>query len=83
MSIEKSEISICLGSACYARGNAENLKMIEDFISANKLNIAIDLVGSLCTGKCDKGPYITVNQKEFFEVDALKLEEIFEELRRK
>ena len=31
------EIKICMGSACFARGNADNLRFIEDYIKENNL----------------------------------------------
>ena len=30
------EIVICMGSSCFARGNEENLRIIESFIAENQ-----------------------------------------------
>ena len=33
----KRKIVICMGSSCFARGNEENLRVIEDFLKSNNL----------------------------------------------
>ena len=37
------EIKICMGSACFARGNADNLRFIEDYIKENNLSTQIEM----------------------------------------
>lgn len=56
-----TEIKICMGSACFARGNSENLEIIEKYMKENSLNAKIELVGSRCENKCENGPNIFVN----------------------
>ena len=41
----KHKIKICMGSACFARGNSENLGAIENFIKDNELEADIELTG--------------------------------------
>jgi len=54
-------IEICMGSACFARGNEKNLQIIEDFISKNSLQADITLAGLRCTSKCKNGPNIIID----------------------
>lgn len=71
-----SVIKICMGSSCFARGNNENLTLIEDFITKNKLTTKIELIGSRCEDKCAKGPYIKINDtalENIYEGDLTKL----------
>ena len=35
----KRKIVICMGSSCFARGNEENLRVIEDFLKSNNLQV--------------------------------------------
>lgn len=58
-------IKICMGSSCFARGNNDNLLLIEEFIEENGLDATIELVGSRCEGKCADGPHISINDKEY------------------
>jgi NADH:ubiquinone oxidoreductase subunit E len=73
-------ITVCMGSSCFARGNAENLAFIEKFIEENNLNAKVDLCGSRCENKCATGPNILVDNTMYKEVDISKLTNILNEL---
>ena len=70
------EIKICMGSACYVKGNRENLDFIKDYINENGLDSKITLTGGLCGNKCGDGPRITVNGKDYKNVTKEKILEI-------
>ena len=72
----KLNITVCMGSSCFARGNAQNLELIENYIKENGLEAEIDLAGNRCEGKCATGPNIVVNGVEYHEVDEDKIREI-------
>lgn len=74
------EIIVCMGSACFARGNAQNLQYIEDYVSKNNLQATIEIAGSRCESRCAQGPNLVVNGVEYNGVDELKIKEIFESL---
>jgi NADH:ubiquinone oxidoreductase subunit E len=76
----KHKIKICMGSACFARGNSENLENIENFIKNSGLDADIELTGSRCEDKCAQGPNITVDDTEYSAVDSNKLQEILKGL---
>ena len=63
-----TEIKICMGSACFAKGNQENLEYIKEYIEENNLDSEITIVGALCENKCDRGPRIIINEKEYTNV---------------
>lgn len=75
-----NEIKICMGSSCYARGNSENIEILEDFINEHKKDLKFELVGLRCTNKCEKGPIIIINGKEHSNITYLELQKILEEL---
>ncbi|MBP3402466.1 MAG: (2Fe-2S) ferredoxin domain-containing protein [Alphaproteobacteria bacterium] len=57
----KITITVCMGSSCFARGNAENLSFIENFVKEKGLDAKIDLCGSRCENKCATGPHVKIN----------------------
>ena len=69
----KIEIIVCMGSACFARGNAQNLEFIEDYIKDNNLDATVELAGSRCEGKCADGPNIVINGIEYNHVSEEKI----------
>ncbi len=63
------ELTICLGSSCFARGNRKTVSIIQDFIRENHLEKSIRFSGNHCFGKCNKGPVLKINDKIFEGVD--------------
>ena len=78
--MSKLNITVCMGSSCFARGNASNLEFIENYIKENGLEAEIDLAGARCEGKCVTGPNVIINGVEYTEVDETKLKEVLDEL---
>ncbi len=76
-----SEIKVCMGSACFAKGNQENLEFIKEYIDNNKMDTKITIVGSLCENKCEDGPRIYINDVEYKKVTTEKLEELLSVLK--
>lgn len=76
-----SEIKVCMGSACFAKGNQENLEYIKEYIAENNLDSKVTIVGSLCENRCEFGPRIYINDVEYSEVSREKLSEILAELK--
>lgn len=77
----KYEIKICMGSSCFARGNDQNLELIENYIKENDLDATIELVGSRCEGKCAFGPNIIINNKEYKEITKEQVQSILKGLK--
>ncbi|MBR8537182.1 (2Fe-2S) ferredoxin domain-containing protein [Carboxylicivirga sediminis] len=67
------KILICLGSSCHSRGNAENLKIIQDFVKERKIDSQIDFRGHLCHEMCNRGPVIELDEIVFEEVTPSNL----------
>ena len=79
---EKPQITICMGSSCFARGNEKNLQVLEKFLQDRNLRdeVDVELGCSLCREKCSQGPNILVNGKEYHAVDPGMMYEILREL---
>jgi len=73
---EKIEITICLGSSCFSRGNGKTLKAINTFLEENKLKDKVFFHGELCTGNCAKGPILKIEDDLYEEVDPERVSEI-------
>ena len=70
------EIKVCMGSACFAKGNQDNLEYIKEYIENNNLNSEVTIIGALCENKCEKGPRIIIDGKEYINVTKENLSEI-------
>ena len=73
-----TEIKICMGSACFAKGNLDNLEYIKEYIDKNGLVANVSIVGALCENKCSEGPRIIVNEKEYTNVTQEQIFEVLE-----
>ena len=74
----KLNITVCMGSSCFARGNQENLAFLEDYIKEHGIDANIELEGTRCENKCASGPNIYINREEYNNVDIEKLKQILE-----
>ena len=74
-----TEIRICMGSACFARGNADNLEFIENYIKENNLDAKVEVYGDRCSDNCEKGPNIIIGENSY---NCVTKEEILEKLRK-
>ena len=64
----KREIIICLGSSCYARGNRELLKLIQQFLVDKKLSDKVNFHGNRCFSECGEGPNLKIGSRLFHNV---------------
>ena len=76
-----SEIKVCMGSACFAKGNQENLEYIKQFIEENGLDTEVKIIGSLCENKCSVGPRIYIDDVEHVQVTRAELIGLLENLK--
>ena len=74
-------ITVCLGSSCFARANEDNLNYIEQYIEENNLNAKVDIAGSRCEGICAQGPNVTINGKLYSNITREKLKDILDNIR--
>ena len=73
-----TEVKICMGSACFAKGNQENLEYIKEYIEENNLKADISIIGALCENKCEIGPRIIINEKEYTNVTKEQIKEVLD-----
>lgn len=73
-----AEIVICLGSSCFARGNAENLEVTKKYIRAENSKAKVRLTARLCQDQCKEGPNVLINGTIHHVVTAAKMLQLLE-----
>jgi NADH:ubiquinone oxidoreductase subunit E len=73
------EIVVCLGSSCFARGNSENLAIINQHVQSHGLNASVRITGKLCQDECKQGPNLTIGGEFYHGVTAAKLRELLQQ----
>ncbi len=80
MTEQKTEIIICLGSACFARGNNFTRRVIEDYIRENGLSGEVIFKGARCFDHCQNGPVMKVNGTFYEQVSEQSIPEILDKV---
>ncbi|MCC8181085.1 MAG: (2Fe-2S) ferredoxin domain-containing protein [Planctomycetes bacterium] len=64
------EVSLCMGSSCFTRGNNRLLQALEDTIKANAWEERVILTGLRCENRCGQGPNVFIDGKLHQGLDA-------------
>lgn len=70
------DITVCLGSSCFSRGNRDVLEIIKSFIKQHHLENEVFFHGDLCTGHCENGPILKIDNQLFENVTIENIDEI-------
>jgi len=76
--MKHANIWICLGSSCYARGNARNAELIRGWLDRHGCDAEISFAGTLCEGRCKEGPIVRIGDQVFTGVSPASVEEILD-----
>lgn len=79
MTVSTHEVVVCMGSACFSRGNAETVPVIQEFLRAKGLEQAVKVTGTLCQNHCRQGPNLCVDGECLCGVEPSTLPELLEE----
>ena len=71
-------IFVCVGSSCHLKGSRSVIQGLEKKIRENNLASKIELNGSFCTGECEKGVCVKIDE-ELFSVSPETVDKFFEE----
>ena len=69
------KIELCMGSSCFARGNALVLEQLETLLK-NEPEVEVDLSGHLCLNECSNGPNIRIDGELYQNLSAQEIIEI-------
>ena len=75
----ETDITICLGSSCFSRGNRHTLELIKSYLKEHGLEDKVFFRGDLCDGLCEHGPILKIDGEVYKHVTS---ENIFEILNR-
>ncbi|HAJ99113.1 MAG TPA: hypothetical protein DCM62_03735 [Bacteroidales bacterium] len=67
------EITFCMGSSCFSRGNKKTLQAVQKYLGNMGLSAKISIVGSHCLDKCVHGPIIKINNIRYTQVDEFNV----------
>ena len=76
MEDHKTEIRICLGSSCFARGNKKMVQVVQQFLMQHQLEDKVIFHGAHCFGHCGEGPMIQIGDKLIHSDDPDELKKI-------
>jgi NADH:ubiquinone oxidoreductase subunit E len=54
------ELVICMGSACFSRGNRRTLELVQGLLKERGLDRKVRITGTLCQDRCRQGPNLTL-----------------------
>jgi NADH:ubiquinone oxidoreductase subunit E len=75
----KIKLILCMGSSCYARGNEDNLDLINRYLEDNNLSEYVDFRGQLCCGDCQHGPVLHIADEKIVDLDSSSITKILDE----
>jgi NADH:ubiquinone oxidoreductase subunit E len=75
----KHKITICLGSSCFSRGNKTILEIVKNYLKQHKIDHDVFFSGELCTGSCEYGPVLKINDQVYKSVSTENVFEILNE----
>ena len=73
------ELVVCMGSACFSRGNIRTLELIQGYLKEHDLEQAVQVSGTLCQDRCRQGPNVTIQGECFCGLEPKAVLELLEE----
>ena len=73
------ELVVCMGSACFSRGNVKALDLIQRYLKDHDLERQVRVTGTLCQDRCRTGPNITLQGECFCALEPRAVIELLEE----
>jgi len=73
------ELVVCMGSACFSRGNIKALELIQGYLREHGLEQDVQVTGTLCQDRCRQGPNVTVQGECFCGMEPKAILQILEE----
>ena len=61
MEFKKKELVICLGSSCFARGNKQLVRIVNNYLLDRNLISEVNFHGERCFGMCAAGPSLKLD----------------------
>ncbi len=72
----ETDITICLGSSCFSRGNKSTMEVIKSYLKEHDLEERVFFHGDLCDNLCEHGPVMKINGEIYQNVTSDNVYEI-------
>ena len=69
-------LTVCIGSSCHLKGSRQVVAQLQKLIAEHGVGEKVELGGTFCMGKCQKGVCVTVGE-EFYSVTPETVVEFF------
>lgn len=79
MTAATHDLVICMGSACFARGNSRTVEAVREHLQKRGLEHAVKVTGTLCQNHCRQGPNIEVDGECLCGVDPSTLGDLLDD----
>jgi NADH:ubiquinone oxidoreductase subunit E len=73
------ELVVCMGSACFSRGNIKTLELIQGYLREHGLEQDVQVSGTLCQDRCRQGPNVTIQGECFCGMEPKAILQLLEE----
>ena len=74
------KVSICIGSACHLKGSRDVIREMQQLIAEHDLVGKVNLTGAFCSGNCEKGVCVTIDdEEEIYTVSPDTVQAFFDE----
>jgi len=74
------ELVICMGSACFSRGNALAVQTVRECLRTLQRENEVKVTGTLCQNQCRQGPNLSFDGECHCGVDPSTLPDLLEDL---
>ncbi|HKK69549.1 MAG TPA: NAD(P)H-dependent oxidoreductase subunit E [Bacteroidales bacterium] len=65
MTKKKLQITLCLGSSCFSRGNKAIVEVVQEYLEDLDMKDSTTFKGGHCFGNCADGPVMIINGRTF------------------
>ncbi len=59
------KLTVCIGSACHVKGSRYVLEQLQSLIADKGVSDKVELAGTFCTGNCQQGVCVTLDDTLF------------------
>jgi len=70
------KVTVCIGSSCHIKGSRQVVEQLQKLVEENNLREKVELGGTFCMGKCQKGVCVTVDDT-FYSVTPETVNDFF------
>jgi len=75
----KVDVTVCLGSSCFSRGNRDLVTFVQDYLEKYQLHERVNFKGGHCFGACNKGPVVVINGVQHYALTRERLAALLNE----